>query len=184
MSAAAIMTSRRVTARVRFVNWAQRGIECSADLACSHEFGNAELRCPARPIHGNRPSHSSHTTKTTPTRRKFYLNRRQAVNICGDRWHARCILWPTLIHMKNLLHLLALLFATALPLTIAAHFAGVALPTVLGPGSLVLGFGLVLTLQLLLHDYAALAQPLVVAARPVLSLAAHPAEKSSLRLAA
>jgi hypothetical protein len=86
--------------------------------------------------------------------------------------------------MKNVLHLLALLFASGLPCTIAASFVGVALPTVLGAGSLVLGFSLVLLLQLLLHDYAAIAEPLVAPAGPVADFAAARAASSPMRLAA
>ena len=79
--------------------------------------------------------------------------------------------------MKNLLHTLALVFAAGIPATIAAGFAGVALPAILGIGPLVLGFGLALGAQLLRHDYAAPARPLAV---HVISRR----EKSPLRLAA
>ena len=86
----------------------------------------------------------------------------------------------TKFKMKNLLHALALVFAAGIPVSLAAGFAGVALPAVLGAGSLVLGFSLVLTLQLLLHDYAAVAQPLVVSATAI----APRTEKFPMRLAA
>ena len=86
--------------------------------------------------------------------------------------------------MKNLLHVLALLFAAGLPCTIAASFAGVAVPAVLGAGALTLGFSLVLTLQLLLHDYAAIARPLVVPANPAREFPARRTEKFPMRLAA
>jgi len=60
--------------------------------------------------------------------------------------------------MKNLLHVLAIVFAAGIPCAIGAGFAGVAFPAVLGAGYLVLGFSLVLALQLLWHDYAAVVQ--------------------------
>jgi hypothetical protein len=90
---------------------------------------------------------------------------------------------PTIIQMKNSLHVLALVFAAGIPSAIAAGFAGVSLPAILGAGYLVLGFSLVLTLQLLLHDYAAIARPLVVPAEPVADVAVR-AEKFPMRLAA
>ena len=86
--------------------------------------------------------------------------------------------------MKNILHALALLFAAGLPCTIAAGFAGIAVPAILGAGSLILGFSLVLLLQLLLHDYAAVAQSLVVPSDSEIAFAAARAEKSPMRLAA
>ena len=79
--------------------------------------------------------------------------------------------------MKNTLHVLALIFAAASPASIAAGFAGLALPAVLGVGPLALGFSLALAAQLMLHDYAVVARPLAV---HVISRR----EKSPLRLAA
>ena len=86
--------------------------------------------------------------------------------------------------MKNILHVIALLFAAGLPCTIAAGFAGLTVPAVLGVGYLVLGLSLVLMLQLVLHDYAVLAQPPVVPAEPALEITAMPTEKFPMRLAA
>jgi hypothetical protein len=85
--------------------------------------------------------------------------------------------------MKNSLHVLALVFAAGIPCAIAAGFAGVALPADLGAGYLVLGFSLVLTLQLLFHDYAAIARPRVVPAEPLADVVVR-AEKFPMRLAA
>jgi len=85
--------------------------------------------------------------------------------------------------MKNSLHALAIIFAAAIPAAIAAGFAGVTLPAVLGPGYLVLGFSFVLTLQLLIHDYAPVAPALVARVAPVTAMTPRP-EKSPMRLAA
>jgi hypothetical protein len=79
--------------------------------------------------------------------------------------------------MKTSLHVLALVFAAGIPASIAAGFAGIALPAALGVGPLALGFGLSLAAQLLLHDYATVARPLAVH-----TLTRR--EKSPLRLAA
>ena len=85
--------------------------------------------------------------------------------------------------MKNSLHALAFVFAAGIPVAIAAGFAGVALPALLGPGYLVLGFSFVLTLQLLIHDYAPIAPALVARVAPVTTLTPR-MEKFPMRLAA
>ena len=79
--------------------------------------------------------------------------------------------------MKNILHVLALVFAAGIPASLAAGFAGVALPAALGVGPLALAFSVSLATQLLLHDYAALPRSLVVHA-------ISRRKKSPLRLAA
>ena len=83
--------------------------------------------------------------------------------------------------MKNILHVLAIVFAAGLPCTFAAGFVGVALPAALGAGNLLLGFSCVLGLQLLFHDYASVAPSL--AAR-MSTRVVSPVEKTPLRLAA
>ena len=79
--------------------------------------------------------------------------------------------------MKNVLHVLALVFAAGIPASIAAGFAGVTVPALLGVGPLALAFSGSLATQLLLLDYAAVARPLAVHALTR-------REKSPLRLAA
>ncbi len=78
--------------------------------------------------------------------------------------------------MKNILHVFAIVCAAGLPISFAAGVAGVALPAVLSLGSLVIGFTVAIAAQLVLDDYATVAQAGVPCAVE--------AEKSPLRLAA